>query len=210
MLGKKWNSGVIPAAQALLIYVWLTDLSALSGTDTYYSVYLLLGVAALLCLWDNRKGGKDRPALWVLAGLFALAATLGNHELYEPASMQNRLNFVMDLLGGFCVGYQILFCMLRRLPLRMDAGQRKHPQWVFWGAFAAVAFIDLGFLLARYPGILTRDSITTVSQVVFGSYDNTMPYYHTRLVGLFVKLGLALTGNINVGVALFHGFQIGL
>ena len=73
-----------------------------------------------------------------------------------------------------------------------------------------VWLIDLGFLLARYPGILTRDSITTVSQVVFGSYDNTMPYYHTRLVGLFVKLGLALTGDINVGIAQFHGFQIGL
>lgn len=198
------------AARALLIYVWLTDLSALSGTGTYYSVYLLLGMAALLCLWDNRRGGKSRPALWVLAGLFALAATLGNHELYEPASMQNRLNFVMDLLGGFCVGYQILFCMLRRLPLRTDAGERKHPKWVFWGAFAAVALIDLGFLLARYPGILTRDSITTVSQVMYGSYDNTMPYYHTRLVGLFVRLGLALTGDINVGIALFHGFQIGL
>ena len=210
MLGKKWNSGAALAAQALLIYVWLTDLSALSGTDTYYSVYLLLGAAALLCLWDNRRGGKSRPALWVLAGLFALAATLGNHELYEPVSMQNRLNFVMDLLGGFCVGYQILFCMLRRLPLGRKTGERKHPKWVFWGAFAAVALIDLGFLLARYPGILTRDSITTVSQVVFGSYDNTMPYYHTRLVGLFVKLGLALTGDINVGIALFHGFQIGL
>ena len=210
MLGKKWNSGFSIAAQALLIYVWLTDLSALAGTDTYYSVYLLLGVAALLCLWDNRKGGKSRPALWCLAGLFSVAVVLGNHEIYEPASLQNRLNIVMDLLGGFCVGYQILFCMLRRLPLRTDAGQRKHPQWVFWGVFAAVALIDLGFLLARYPGILTRDSITTVSQVVFGSYDNTMPYYHTRLVGLFVKLGLALSGDINVGVALFHGFQIGL
>ena len=191
MLGKKWNSGFSIAAQALLIYVWLTDLSALAGTDTHYSAYLLLGVAALLCLWDNRKGGKSRPALWCLAGLFSVAVVLGNHEIYEPASLQNRLNIVMDLLGGFCVGYQILFCMLRRLPLRRDTGQRKHPQWVFWGVFAAVALIDLGFLLARYPGILTRDSITTVSQVVFGSYDNTMPYYHTRLVGLFVKLGLA-------------------
>ena len=210
MLGKKWNSGFSIAAQALLIYVWLTDLSALAGTDTYYSVYLLLGVAALLCLLDNRKGGKSRPALWCLAGLFSVAVVLGNHEIYEPASLQNRLNIVMDLLGGFCVGYQILFCMLRRLPLRRDTGERKHPQWVFWGVFAAVALIDLGFLLARYPGILTRDSITTVSQAVFGSYDNTMPYYHTRLVGLFVKLGLALSGDINVGVALFHGFQIGL
>ena len=210
MIRKKWNPAAAMVVQALLIYVWLTDLSALAGTDTYYSVYLLCGAAALLCLWHNRKGGKNHPALWVFAGLFSLAATLGNHEIYEPASMQNRLNFVMDLLGGFCVGYQILWCMLRRLPLRCETGERRHEKWIFWGTFAAVAAVDTGFLLARYPGILTRDSITTVSQVVFGSYDNTMPYYHTRLVGLFVKLGLALTGDINVGIAQFHGFQIGL
>ena len=208
MLKEKWNSTAAPAAGALLIFIWLTDLSALAGTDTYYSVYLLCGIAALLCLWDNRKGGKSHPALGVLAGLFALAVVLGNHQIYEPASMQNRLNCVMDLLGGFCVGYQILWCMLRRIPLRCEAGERNHAGRVFWGAFAAVSAVDFGFLLARYPGVLTRDSITTVSQVVFGSYDNTMPYYHTRLVGLFVKLGLALTGDINVGAALFHGFQI--
>ena len=30
----------LTAVQAILIYVWLTDLSPLSGTDTYYSEYL--------------------------------------------------------------------------------------------------------------------------------------------------------------------------
>lgn len=209
MIRKKWNPAAVAAIQALLIYVWLTDLSALAGTDTYYSVYLLCVVASLLCLWDNRKGGKTHPALWIFAGLFSLAVVLGNHEIYEPASMQNRLNFCMDLLGGFCVGYQILRCMLRRLPLRGVTGARNHPKRVFWGVFAAVAVIDLGYLVfARYPGILTRDSYTTIGQMLYGHYDNTMPYYHTRLVGLIVKLGMALTGDINFGVALFHGFQI--
>ena len=62
MIRKKWNPAAAMVVQALLIYVWLTDLSALAGTDTYYSVYLLCGAAALLCLWDNRKGGKTtRP-----------------------------------------------------------------------------------------------------------------------------------------------------
>ena len=209
MIRRKWNPAAGLAAQALLIYIWLTDLSALAGTDTYYSVYLLCGVAALLCLWDNRKGGKSHPALWVFAGLFSLAVVMGNHEIYEPASMQNRLNTVMDLLGGLCVGFQILRCMLRRLPLKGEAGERKHPGWVFWGVFAAVAVIDLGYLVfAHYPGILTTDSFTTIGQLLYGHYDNTMPYYHTRLVGLIVKLGIALTGDINVGVAMFHGFQI--
>lgn len=209
MIRRKWNPTVGLAAQALLIYIWLTDLSALAGTDTYYSVYLLCGVAALLCLWDNRKGGKSHPALWVFAGLFSLAVVMGNHEIYEPASMQNRLNTVMDLLGGLCVGFQILRCMLRRLPLKGEAGERKHPGWVFWGVFAVVAVIDLGYLVfAHYPGILTTDSFTTIGQLLYGHYDNTMPYYHTRLVELFVKLGMALTGDINAGVAMFHGFQI--
>ena len=81
MIRKKWNPAAAMVVQALLIYVWLTDLSALAGTDTYYSVYLLCGAAALLCLWDNRKGGKNHPALWVFAGLFSLAATLGHHEI---------------------------------------------------------------------------------------------------------------------------------
>ena len=197
------------AIQALLIYVWLTDLSALSGTDTYYSVYLLCGVAALLCLWDNRKGGKTPLPVWIFSGLFSLAVVLGNHEIYEPASLQNRLNVCMDLLGGFCVGLQILRCMLRRLPMMGSAKSRTHAAWVFLGVFGAVALIDLSFLFfARYPGILTTDSYTTITQILEGNYNNTMPFYHTMLVGVFVKLGLALTGNVNSAVALFHGFQI--
>ena len=31
--------------QGALIFVWLTDLSPLTQTDTYYSVYLLCGLA---------------------------------------------------------------------------------------------------------------------------------------------------------------------
>ena len=41
--------------RAILIYIWLTVLSPLSVTDTYYSVYLLCGVIGLLCLYDNYK-----------------------------------------------------------------------------------------------------------------------------------------------------------
>lgn len=33
--------------QAVLIFVWLADLSPLAETDTYYSVFLLCGLAGL-------------------------------------------------------------------------------------------------------------------------------------------------------------------
>lgn len=209
MKTRRYHPAAGTAIQALLIYVWLTDLSALAGTDTYYSVYLLCGAAALLCLWDNRKGGKTSLPVWIFSGLFSLAVVLGNHEIYEPASLQNRLDFCMDLLGGFCVGYQILRCMLRRFPMKGSTEARTHAAWIFWGVFGAVALIDLGFLFfAQYPGILTTDSCTTIDQILRGNYNNTMPFYHTMLVQVFVKLGLALTGDITFSVALFHCFQI--
>lgn len=50
---KTANRQLLLLGQAALIFVWLTDLSALAGTDTYYSVYLLCAVASLLCLVDN-------------------------------------------------------------------------------------------------------------------------------------------------------------
>lgn len=212
VLGKT-NTSAAVAVQIGLICVWLTDLSALVGTDTYYSVYLLCGIIGLICLLDNRKGPAREESIPVMAafsGLFALAVVLGNYELYQPFyALQSRLNLVMDLLGGFCVGFQVLRCMLRRLPIGGMSGGRKHPVGVFFAVFGAAAAIDLGYLFfARYPGILTTDSYSTIAQILDGQYNNTMPFWHTMLVQLFVKAGLALFGNMNAAAALFHGFQI--
>ena len=201
------------AVQIGLIYIWLTDLSGLAGTDTHYSVYLLCGIAGLICLLDNRKGPapeENRPVMAFFSGLFALAVVFGNYALYQPFyALQNKLNVVLDLLGGYCVGFQVLRCMMRRLPLKSTSDERKHPMAVFLAVFGATAVIDLAYLFfARYPGILTTDSYSTVAQILNGSYNNTMPFWHTILVQLFVKVGLTLFGNMNGAVALFHCFQI--
>lgn len=207
----KPNSKHLCALQAVLIFVWLTDLSPLTETDTYYSVYLLCGLAGLACLLANRQQTAKQPAaLKIFAGLFTLAVVMGNYELYQPFSaLQNKLNLVLDLAGGYCVGFQVLFAMHSRLPLRRDTRERKHPAAVFWAVFGVIAVIDLAYLFgARYPGVLTTDSYSTVSQILNGNYNNTMPFWHTMLVQVFVKIGLALFGEINRAMALYHVFQI--
>ena len=196
--------------QGALIFVWLTDLSPLTQTDTYYSVYLLCGLAGLACLLANRRQEKQPLAVKIFAGLFSLAVVMGNFELYQPFyALQNKLNLVLDLAGGYCVGFQVLSTMLCRLPLRRDARERKHPAAIFWGVFAVIAVIDLLYLFgARYPGVLTTDSYSTVSQILKGNYNNTMPFWHTMLVQVFVKIWLTLFGEINRAVAFYHVFQI--
>jgi len=209
-LNWKPNRKHLWALQAVLIFVWLTDLSPLTETDTYYSVYLLCGLAGLACLLANRSAGKPPAALKIFAGLFALAVVMGNYELYQPFSaLQSKLNLVLDLAGGYCVGFQVLSAMHSRLPLRRDTRERKHPAAVFWAVFGVIAVIDLAYLFgARYPGVLTTDSYSTVSQILNGNYNNTMPFWHTMLVQIFVKIGLTLFGEINRAMALYHVFQI--
>ena len=190
--------------QAVLIFVWLADLSPLAETDTYYSVFLLCGLAGLAGLLDNWRHPIRRPAaLHLFAGVFALLVVMGNYELYQPFyALQSKLNLLMDLVGGFCVGDEILTAMLRLLPLKPCAGERKHPKRFFFLTFGVIAVIDIGYLFAaRYPGVLTTDSYTTIAQILNGDYNNTMPFWHTMLVQVFVKLGLALFGEINRAVA---------
>ena len=197
--------------QAVLIFVWLADLSPLAGTDTYYSVFLLCGLAGLAGLLDNWRHPIQRPvALHLFAGVFALLVVMGNYELYQPFyALQSKLDLLMDLAGGFCIGEEVLSAMLRRLPLKSCAEERKHPKRLFFLTFAAIAVIDIGYLFAaRYPGVLTTDSYTTVAQILNGDYNNTMPFWHTMLVQVFLRLGLALFGEINRAVAFYHVFQL--
>lgn len=217
MLKKNFLTEKVRAVlQVGFIYAWLTVLSPLSSTDTYYSVYLLCAVPGLLCLYDNYRMGHEaakgqRLVMAVFAAVFSTAVLLANYPLFEPLSvLQNLFDAVCAFLGGWSIGYQTLLCLLKRLPMEPEASARLHPGRVFWLVFGSIAVIDLGYLMfALYPGVLTTDSFTTIAQILGDQpYDNVMPFWHTVTVEVFVKLGLRLFGDINGGIALFHTAQI--
>lgn len=213
---QKVPGKAIALGQAMLIYSWLTILAPLSVTDTYYSVYLLCGVVALLCLWDNYKmartcNGRERTVLSICAVLFSVAIVLANYGLFEPLSvLQNLMNLGCCLVGGIFAGYAVLLYLLKRLPFASAVGERNKAGAVFLLVFASIACIDLLYLFfAQYPGILTTDSYSTMAQLLGEQpYNNTMPFWHTVTVKVFVDLGLALFGDINAAVACFHVAQI--
>ena len=95
--------------QAFLIYTWLTVLSVLSVTDTYYTVYLLCGALGFLCLYDNYKSGRvcARRHRWVLllcSCWFSSSVVLANYTLFEPLSvLQNLFDGACCFAGGLCV-----------------------------------------------------------------------------------------------------------
>lgn len=202
--------------QALLIYTWLTVLSPLSVTDTYYSVYLLCGALGLMCLYDNYKSSrccdsKKQWILWLFSGWFSLAVVFANFALFEPLSvLQNLFDGLCCFAGGLCVGKAVLTYLLDRLPFAIGYPARNRAGRVFLLVFGIITLIDLMYLFfGIYPGILTTDSVTTIRQLMGDeAYNNTMPFWHTLTVQPFVKLGLAVFGNMNAAVACFHVAQI--
>ena len=202
--------------QALLIYTWLTVLSPLSVTDTYYSVYLLCGALGLMCLYDNYKSrrccdSKKQWILWLFSGWFSLAVVFANFALFEPLSvLQNLFDGLCCFAGGLCVGKAVLTYLLDRLPFAIGYPDRNRAGRIFLLVFGIITLIDLMYLFfGIYPGILTTDSVTTIRQLMGDEvYNNTMPFWHTLTVRPFVKLGLAVFGNMNAAVACFHVAQI--
>ena len=202
--------------QAFFIYIWLTVMAELSVTDTYYSVYLLCAVLGILCLYDNYKSNRSHTAgchriLSLFAGLFSFAVVLANYELFEPLTvLQNLFEAGCCLLGGYFLGNAVLVYLLDRLPFAAANRDGKHAGLIFAAVFCSIACIDLLYLFFdAYPGILTTDSVSTIKQVMRdSSYNNTMPFWHTMTVQVFVRAGLALFGDINAAVACFHVAQI--
>ena len=213
------NASVLRSKQAfvlqiLLILSWLDTLTA---SYSYFFTYGLLAVAGVLCAWDNMHNPVQLSG-WRLAGaagvaaVFSLTAVLANYDLFEPVTaLFSLFNLALCLLGGFSIGMNCLLCMHRRLPvtLRCASDDRKHPGRFFLMSFLSVVVIDMLFLIFEsFPGRLTADSISQMTQIHNGSYTNWHPYWHTRVVEFFTDISLALTGGYQIGVAMFSVFQI--
>ena len=201
--------------RAFFIYIWLTVLSELAVTDTYYSVYLLCAILGFFCLYDHYKTGRvwegrQKWILWIFSGLFSASVVFANYLLFEPLSvLQNLFEACCCLLGGFFLGESVLLYLLDRLPFGVSKG-KTYPTPVFLVVFGSIACINLLYLFFdAYPGILTVDSVSTIKQVMHdSSYNNTMPFWHTMTVQLFMRPVLALSGDIYAAVACFHVAQI--
>lgn len=202
---------------AAAIYIWLTLLSPVVETNTYYSIYLLCAVLAGICRWQNHSmvdpvsPCKYNWPVFALSAFFALAVVIGNYSLFSPwAAVQSKVSAMAVFCGGVCVAEPILRYMFRRLPLATAMNNRNHCGYAFLICFLLIVGIDLGYLFfVQYPGVLTNDSVSTVEQILgVSDYNNVMPFWHTMAVKVFFDLGWALFGEINAAIATVHVAQI--
>ncbi len=209
-LGKRQEH--LPSlGRLLLVMAWVL---ALRDTDSRLSVYIFCGIIGAISMWENQAQPPaltKRQACWTaaFAGLFSFATLLANYQLFQPIFTSIPI-LLAAFYGGFTVAWNCLGLALSRLPLTAVETERRKPVQVFFLAAGMIAVIDLlALFFYLYPGILTRDSTTTIAQILgTRPYNNSMPFWHTMTVQLFVKLGLTLFGTMNGAVSFFHCAQI--
>lgn len=201
--------------QLFLIYSWLVALLPAAQTDSYYSIYMICGLLGVICLLDNYRtrpvlSGRSQALTMVFSFVFSAVVLLANYDIYTPFSMLRLFKILFPLAGGFCLGFQGFVCMMNRFPMKSERAGRTHTTACFLLTFFLIASIYLVFLFTnQYPGVVSTDSKTTIRQALgMLPLDNVMPFWHTMLVGFFLKIGLFFFHDINAAVALFHCFQI--
>ena len=179
---------------------------------------LLLGACAALFFFFRRALAVRARRIWgcatVLGLLLALCYTLARLEL-----MADRGSYILYLALRF-VGFGLLFVAmfawlfdsLSGLNIKCGEGRNKsfsRLAGVFFAAWGLIWLVFLFWLMYNWPGEYTNDSNAQLLQILgLAPLSNHHPVAHTLFMGLFVKLGLALSGgNLSFAVGFYCAVQ---
>ena len=197
--------------QVFLIMSWL---HYLAPSDAIYCSYALCAIAAVFCLYDNYlKGYKESAGEMLIAflasGVLAVSVALANYSLYLPLTdIKPLFGLCCTLAGGTVVFFNVTLFLMRKLGSAEIGECSGKTHRLFWICFAAVATVDLVYLLlVEYPGIISNDTRSQLYQVFGGEYSNHHPFYHTLVMKLFINLGYFLFRDNNGAFAVYAAWQ---
>ena len=209
------------AAEFILIVFWCVFLKQ---SDSYTAPYIFVGALAMYGHFTRIKTDSSAPILTTKFGKIAThvytvalasAVVLANYKLFLGLSKggiiacKDFLCVVLIFVGGFIVFKEILYGALRLKSIKSNPIQPNRGKTILVMLSCIMILEYLTVLFgAKYPGLLTPDSISQMNQLLSGSYSNHHPYYHTQIIHGAVSVGLTLFGDINKAVALYSVFSI--
>ena len=229
---KKVQERAVTAIQLVFIGIWIANLKY---TDSYFSVYALCCVAAVIGLWERYTYSEiplatsrgTEIAVMILSAFFSLAVVLANHNIFhrlrdmsdismETNEFMNKFDAVCTWVGGVFVGSNILSYLLRHFPSEISSdytsrkvSERNKPGRFFSCVFGSICLINLIYLFfVTYPGSVSGDSIWQIKQIASGAYVNNHPFWHTMIIKFFMQIGYALFGDANAAAATYSAGQI--
>ena len=199
----------------------------LIDSPALFAPYLIAAVFALYCLMQNRFASFDTRSrsyriITAVSVISAAFITIANYSIWLYPSLPDArsamfvrlykaLLMLVIFAGSFVCAHNIFrfVCFDRNaFAIRLSSEPEKCIKF-FLIPFCIISAIYITFwLCCYYPGLLSLDSIDQIRQIFTGEYSNHQPFYHTQLLGLFIRIGLSLTQNMNAAVAAYVIVQI--
>lgn len=210
----------------LLLY-WLMFLIP---TDSYYSVYLLAGGAALVYLscnhFDYAQAVTGSVVTRVFAYLFSFMVILANYKIVlETYSATGKvfwiiytvLSAVALILGGAVVYKAVLsaaFTVIEQVRSKVLFSKKgtaegiSETKWFLQVFGVGTIFYLIIFFLFNYPGIVSVDTIHQLRMIQDSAYSTHHPLLHTLMIKVFYQVGYGLFHSVNAAIAAVSLFQI--
>ncbi|MBO4904972.1 MAG: hypothetical protein J5367_07085 [Lachnospiraceae bacterium] len=203
-------------------------LLTLLDSDSMFAPYLLVSLFAIFCLFKNQISDIDKKSrahriIMIVSFIAAIFITLANHGIWLHPVMPDirsalfvricKLLYIIIILSGVYVSVYNILVFIRHDPQKMmfksSSPDGRRPILFFLIPFVGISVLYLTiYFCCYYPGLLSLDSIDQVDQIFTGVYSNHQPFYHTLLISLFIRTGLAVSGNINAAVCAYAIFQV--
>ena len=210
------------------IFFILTGAITLTDTRSLYGPYLLAAVFGIFCLLKIKNidcPRKTRGYRLVLAAslISAIFITLANYDIWQHPELPEdctvlfsrlvKLMLIFFIMAGtftctLCILVYTIFVEKAFTVLTVQVDRRRLTL-SFLIPFCLISLIYLTVYFSSYfPGLMSLDSIDQVRQIYTGTYSNHQPFYHTMILGAFIRAGLMIFGDINRAVMLYVVFQI--
>ncbi len=201
------RSRIFLIIKILLVIEWLHIWEASDVMPIYHLFLGLAGIGAMFMQRDTQKLNKrEKRGIACLAALFSLAVCLADYAI-----IRTPVRSAIALYTSYEIGVSIMKLLYSGMTIekQTEPAHTRHPSRVFLAVFFGAVGVDvLQFIRFDYPGVLTPDSFSQIEQILSGTYQDHHPYLHTMLMGLFIRLGLRLFGEINAAVAFYSVAQI--
>lgn len=210
----------VRAGELTLMLLWGLWMQNTAGEYSPYLALLCGGLFSWSYVGRVRPETQNKRLIWGFTALLTACVVLGNISRilwpwpYFVSLSLTRLFGLLFVAAGSWVTFGNLFQALFALAVSAS-GKEEHlaekgGAKFFFGTWSLLlAAYSLVLWLAFYPGILSYDNVNQLKEIMgVNALSNTNPLYHTQLIGLFLRLGLALTGDMSMGVAFFSQFSV--
>ena len=189
--------------------------------DGNYIIYLFLTVFFYIVFKEANKYKEKRLKICssILSLILAIFQVLGlitkNNWITSEVIVTKEIVFfvIVKLITYFVIFYNIIKIIFNILDNKEEKKERKDilkPNLKVFIIVALLLFVLwLPYFLNYYPGITSYDTHYQLMQGLGKiPYNNHHPVLHTFIMTTIVKIGNAIAGNYNFGIALYSLLQM--